>query len=75
MYSESEELMLLLFQFGQITPQLALKVLVHFDRTMNNSLALKVKNRLTFKVPFHPIRIEVFLSLLFLMDIQFRQEN
>lgn len=42
-----------LFQFGQITPQLALKVLVHFDRTMNNSLALKVKNRLTFKVKFN----------------------
>ena len=40
----------LLFKFGQITPQLALKVLVHFDRTMNQSLAQKVKNRLTFKV-------------------------
>lgn len=37
-------------QYGQITPQLALKVLVHFDRTMNQALAQKVKNRLTFKV-------------------------
>lgn len=37
-------------QYGQITPQLALKVLIHFDRTMNQALAHKVKNRLTFKV-------------------------
>jgi len=34
----------------QITPQLALKVLLQFDKTINNALANKVKTRLTFKV-------------------------
>nr|CAG4638877.1 EOG090X0L7F [Cyclestheria hislopi] len=38
-----------LIQYGQITPQLALKVLLQFDRAMNNALATRVKNRLTFK--------------------------
>ena len=37
-------------QYGQITPQLAYKVLLQFDRSMNKALAEKVKNRLTFKV-------------------------
>jgi len=39
-----------LIQYGQITPQLAYKVLLQFDRSMNKALAEKVKNRLTFKV-------------------------
>nr|CAG4641385.1 EOG090X0L7F [Eulimnadia texana] len=38
-----------LIQYGQITPQLAMKVLLQFDKSMNNSLATRVKNRLTFK--------------------------
>nr|CAG4645973.1 EOG090X0L7F [Lynceus sp. MCZ IZ 141354] len=38
-----------LIQYGQITPQLALKVLLQFDRSINTALATKVRNRLTFK--------------------------
>jgi len=37
---------------GQISPQLALKVLLQFDRVINVSLANRVKTRLSFKVFF-----------------------
>lgn len=37
------------FQYGQITPQLACKVLLQFDKSINHTLATKVKARLTFK--------------------------
>ncbi|RWS12257.1 transcription initiation factor IIA subunit 2-like protein [Dinothrombium tinctorium] len=36
-------------QCGQITPQLALKVLLQFDKCINVALANRVKTRLTFK--------------------------
>ncbi|KAG0424561.1 hypothetical protein HPB47_028216 [Ixodes persulcatus] len=36
-------------QCGQITPHLALKVLLQFDKAINNALANRVKTRLTFK--------------------------
>ncbi|CAN7982570.1 unnamed protein product, partial [Ixodes hexagonus] len=38
-----------LIQCGQITPHLALKVLLQFDKAINNALANRVKTRLTFK--------------------------
>ena len=38
-----------LIQSQQITPQLALQVLLQFDKSINNALASKVKNRVTFK--------------------------
>lgn len=38
-----------LIQMGQITPQLALKVLLQFDKAINLALANRVKNRITFK--------------------------
>ncbi|XP_045183723.1 transcription initiation factor IIA subunit 2-like [Mercenaria mercenaria] len=38
-----------LIQLGQITPQLALKVLLQFDKAINLALASRVKNRITFK--------------------------
>jgi len=37
-------------QSQQITPQLALKALLEFDKAINNALATKVKNRINFKV-------------------------
>nr|SVE74593.1 EOG090X0L7F [Daphnia barbata]SVE75540.1 EOG090X0L7F [Daphnia dolichocephala] len=62
-----------LIQFGQITPQLALKVLVHFDRTMNNSLAQKVKNRLTFKAgKLNTYRFCDNVWTFLLSDVEFR---
>ncbi|RWS27618.1 transcription initiation factor IIA subunit 2-like protein [Leptotrombidium deliense] len=36
-------------QLGQMTPQLALKVLLQFDKSINVALANRVKTRLTFK--------------------------
>ena len=41
-----------LFQYGQITPQLAIKVLLQFDKSINTALATRVKSRLTFKVQY-----------------------
>ena len=43
---------LISLQSQQITPQLALKALLEFDKAINNALATKVKNRITFKVGF-----------------------
>jgi transcription initiation factor TFIIA small subunit len=39
-------------QCGQISPQIALKVLLQFDKCINVGLANRVKTRLTFKVSF-----------------------
>lgn len=39
-------------QYGQITPGLAIKVLLQFDKAINQALATRVKSRLTFKVIF-----------------------
>ncbi|KAH3875718.1 transcription initiation factor IIA subunit 2-like [Dreissena polymorpha] len=38
-----------LIQVGQITPQLALKVLLQFDKSINQALASRVKTRVSFK--------------------------
>lgn len=38
-----------LIQSQQITPQLALQVLLQFDKAINNALSSKVKNRVNFK--------------------------
>lgn len=37
------------FQYGQITPALAVKVLLQFDKSINQALSSRVKSRLTFK--------------------------
>nr|CAG8575108.1 2646_t:CDS:2 [Entrophospora candida] len=36
-------------QAGQITPQLAMKVLLQFDKSLTEALETKVKTKLTFK--------------------------
>ena len=38
---------------GQITEQIKLKVMLAFDRCINNGLSTRVKTRLTFKVISH----------------------
>lgn len=38
---------------GRIEPQLAMKILANFDRSITEVLADKVKARLSFKVLFH----------------------
>jgi transcription initiation factor TFIIA small subunit len=37
-------------QYGQITPALGMKILLQFDKAVNNSLANRVKSKITFKV-------------------------
>lgn len=38
-----------LIQFQQISPSLALRVLLQFDRSINNALANKLRARISFK--------------------------
>ncbi|XP_050438712.1 transcription initiation factor IIA subunit 2 [Adelges cooleyi] len=38
-----------MIQFGQITPALGMKILLQFDKAVNNSLATRVKSKITFK--------------------------
>lgn len=40
----------IIFQFGQITPALGMKILLQFDKSVNNSLATRVRSKITFKV-------------------------
>ena len=37
-------------QLGHISPALATKVLMQFDKTINNALSTRIKNRMIFKV-------------------------
>lgn len=39
-----------MFQTQQITPQLALQVLLQFDKAINTALANRVRNRVNFRV-------------------------
>ncbi|XP_026472650.1 transcription initiation factor IIA subunit 2-like [Ctenocephalides felis] len=38
-----------LILYGQITPQLAIRVLLQFDKCINQTLSNKVRSRLTFR--------------------------
>ncbi|CAH1733244.1 unnamed protein product [Macrosiphum euphorbiae] len=38
-----------MIQYGQITPALGMKILLQFDKSVNNSLATRVKSKITFK--------------------------
>ena len=65
-----------LIQYGQITPQLAFKVLIQFDRSMNKALAEKVKNRLTFKAgKLHTYRFCDNVWTFLLSDVEFRDTH
>ncbi|KAH9368151.1 hypothetical protein HPB48_018816 [Haemaphysalis longicornis] len=67
-------------QCGQITPHLALKVLLQFDKSINNALANRVKTRLTFKVncSFKPAHLSTYrfcdnVWTFVLKDVEFRE--
>jgi len=49
---------LFLLQLGQITPQLALKVLLQFDKAINTALSQRVRNRVTFKVGYVQLHLD-----------------
>ncbi|KAJ1930175.1 Transcription initiation factor IIA subunit 2 [Tieghemiomyces parasiticus] len=42
---------------GLLTPQLAMRVLAQFDKSISDALSNKVKNRLTFKGNLHTYRL------------------
>ncbi|XP_021966298.1 transcription initiation factor IIA subunit 2 [Folsomia candida] len=63
-----------LVQYNQLTPALALKILLQFDRSMNNALANKVKSRLTFKAgKLHTYRFCDNVWTFLLNDVEFRE--
>ncbi|KAM3065764.1 Transcription initiation factor IIA subunit 2 [Clarireedia jacksonii] len=59
----------------RIEPQLAMKILVNFDRSITEALADKVKARLTFKGHLDTYRFcdEVWTFLI--KDVTFKMEN
>lgn len=52
---------ILTIQFGQITPSLGMKILLQFDKSINTSLATRVKTKITFKVNSHYIITYIYL--------------
>ena len=63
-----------LIQYNQITPSLAAKILVQFDRSMNAALANRVKSRLTFKAgKLHTYRFCDNVWTFLLNDVEFRE--
>lgn len=61
-------------QYGQITPQLAFKVLLQFDKCINNALNQKVKARVTFKAnKLNTYRFCDNVWTLMLNDVEFRE--
>lgn len=61
-------------QYGQITPQLALKVLLQFDKSINMALNTKVKARVTFKAgKLNTYRFCDNVWTLMLNDVEFRE--
>ncbi|EFN85582.1 Transcription initiation factor IIA subunit 2 [Harpegnathos saltator] len=63
-----------LIQYGQITPQLAIKVLLQFDKVINQALATRVKSRLTFKAgKLNTYRFCDNVWTFMLNDVEFRE--
>ncbi|CAL8115904.1 unnamed protein product [Orchesella dallaii] len=63
-----------LIQYNQIPTPLAAKVLLQFDKSMNNALANRVKSRLTFKAgKLHTYRFCDNVWTFLLNDVEFRE--
>lgn len=61
-------------QYGQITPPLALKVLLQFDKSINSALSNRVKARITFKAAkLNTYRFCDNVWTLMLNDVEFRE--
>ncbi|XP_048750141.1 transcription initiation factor IIA subunit 2-like isoform X2 [Ostrea edulis] len=61
-----------LIQCGQITPQLALKVLLQFDKAINTALANRVKNRIQLKGKLNTYRFCDNVWTFVLNNVDFR---
>ncbi|KAK2186111.1 hypothetical protein NP493_214g00016 [Ridgeia piscesae] len=64
-----------LIQCGQITPQLALKVLLQFDKAINNALSTRVKNRISFKGHLNTYRFCDNVWTFVLNDVEFKESQ
>ncbi|XP_063627889.1 uncharacterized protein LOC134799417 isoform X3 [Cydia splendana] len=63
-----------LIQYGQITPALAVRVLLQFDKSINQALSNKVKSRLTFKAgKLNTYRFCDNVWTFMLNDVEFRE--
>merc|ERR1711942_448160 len=62
-----------MIQQQSMTPQLALKVLLQFDKAVNNALATRVKNRLVFKGKLNTYRFCDNVWTFVLNDVEFRE--
>ncbi|XP_034245003.1 transcription initiation factor IIA subunit 2 [Thrips palmi] len=63
-----------LIQYGQITPQLAMKVLLQFDKSVNSALAGRVRSRLSFKAgKLNTYRFCDNVWTFMLNDVEFRE--
>ncbi|CAH2094497.1 transcription initiation factor IIA subunit 2 isoform X2 [Nymphalis io] len=63
-----------LIQYGQITHSLALKVMLQFDRSINQALSNRVKSRLTFKAgKLNTYRFCDNVWTFMLNDVEFRE--
>jgi len=62
-----------LIQLGQITPQLALRVLLQFDKSINNALSNRVKNKVNFKGQLNTYRFCDNVWTFVLKNVEFRE--
>ncbi|XP_004410301.1 PREDICTED: transcription initiation factor IIA subunit 2-like [Odobenus rosmarus divergens] len=65
-----------LIQSQQITPQLALQVLLQFDKAINSALAQRVRNRVNFRPMYGSLNTYRFCDngwTFVLNDVEFRE--
>uniref|UniRef100_H9G741 Transcription initiation factor IIA subunit 2 n=1 Tax=Anolis carolinensis TaxID=28377 RepID=H9G741_ANOCA len=59
--------------FQQITPQLALQVLLQFDKAINSAFAQRVRNRVNFRGSLNTYRFCDNVWTFVLNDVEFRE--
>jgi len=64
-----------LIQLGQITPQLALKVLLQFDKSINSALSNRVKNKISFKGHLNTYRFCDNVWTFVLTNVEFKDNT
>ncbi|XP_059832470.1 transcription initiation factor IIA subunit 2-like [Hypanus sabinus] len=62
-----------LIQSQQITPQMALQVLLQVDKPINNALAQRVRNRVNFRGSLNMCRFGDNVRTFVLNDVEFRE--
>ncbi|KAH7426654.1 hypothetical protein KP509_10G010700 [Ceratopteris richardii] len=60
---------------GSITPLLAVKVLMQFDKSMNEALQTKIKSKVSFKGHLHTYRFYDNMWTFLLENATFKKDN